>query len=332
MSRRLNCVASLALLLVTSAPGLIRGDDLPISLPARLGWLRPRVIDSIIRIDVLHRRRPAIAEAKLSDGAVSERIALSDTGRFVIHYRYVSGDDQLLFAQLHTGELVIERIRQVNGRSETLHFEQVPSGKIKMAYDDGLTSREYTSTGFWSLMMSYPEVCQKQLLPILHALRPDWQTARTATLARQRLWRMAEGGEMPDAAKWNDLVEKLAANSFRQRQQAEDHLIAAGPAVLPTLVQVDQQRLSPEQRRRLRRIRGRLAGRRDDTEKRVAEALVRDRTVWLSMLSASDEHHKLVAAAHLNRILQREIDFDPAGSEQLRIAQIKQLRAELSEH
>ncbi|MCH5375525.1 MAG: hypothetical protein JJ992_16265, partial [Planctomycetes bacterium] len=91
---------------------------------------------------------------------------------------------------------------------------------------------------------------------------------------------------------------------------------------------VDLDRLSAEQRIRLRCIERRLQVTDSDSPPRVATWLIDDPATWISLLKRDDESTRLVAARHLQTILDRPLDFDALADAPERARQLARLQTE----
>jgi hypothetical protein len=174
------------------------------------------------------------------------------------------------------------------------------------------------------------EAASEHLLPMLVELRPNWHIAETLADAERALIDHAGEDVVPRRRQWQTWVDQLASDRFAQRQGADRELRAGGQSVLGFLRQLEPSELDPEQRRRIAGILA-AAAQEPDSQSRVAEWLLADKRVWLSLLSRGDAEQRIAAAEHLSRLCGQTLAFDPEASDDQRRVQLAELRAKLAE-
>jgi hypothetical protein len=154
-------------------------------------------------------------------------------------------------------------------------------------------------------------VCETHLLPLLGALRPDWQLGATADEIEADLLQLAAAGRLPQTQRWAGLVRQLGDGTFNERRIAERELRKEGPAVVAYLKSLDPRHLDVEQRQRIRRVVTGLVSQTEDTPERVALWLTGDESAWLAILAREDAASQGLAAAQLARLRGKPVPFDP---------------------
>jgi hypothetical protein len=195
----------------------------------------------------------------------------------------------------------------------------------------GDATREIEAASLWHLLLAEPELCRKEIVPLIAMLDADLALVKRAEAVEAALYdlpvRRRDDG---DRRQWSRWVEQLGADKFAERRGAELNLRAAGRPAALYLAALDLDQLDPEQRLRVRRV---LAARRspakNETPRRVAERLAADPRVWLALMTRPDPDQRRHAAEHLAQLLPTPIQFDPEADAAARAKQIEALRAKL---
>ena len=162
-------------------------------------------------------------------------------------------------------------------------FLQTPDEPIVLTIDRAGRRETYRSPTLWHLLVTQPEVCREQVVPVMERLRRRWQIDRSVAAIEANLLRMA-GESRPDRRQWDTLVEQLGDSRFAKREAADRQLREAGPFVMAYLAQLDLSRLDAEQQFRIRRIVSSMSRQTsDDDPEQAAASLAEDPTVWLGL-------------------------------------------------
>ncbi len=261
-------------------------------------------------------------------GDREERLAINlTTGQPSFSYEARDPHARLVI-ELDEGQSLLIEQRREEEPATLFAFEQRPHAQLIVRSGPADGPRLWRASTLWHLLLAEPELCRDHLLPVLRALRPDWDLAGFALRVEESLVRAASNGRVPDRKRWTTLVAQLASPVFSERQAADRHLRLAGQAIVPFLQGQDVARLDAEQRFRLRQIVAALANdAREDQPQAVASWLVADPRVWFGLLSRADPALRALASEQLRRLADEPIDFDPLADDATRAAQLEALRA-----
>ena len=293
---------------------------------ARRGWLRARIVSG--RIAVGGTRLGSLNDSAKGGGR-SERVGIRIAGQdLTISYQMSTPDEE--FSLQVTGDSQLH-IRRTPKRDSTLlpaDFRQSADEPLRLALGPKAEQRVYQAASLWHLFITEPEACRSHLAPLLQVLDEKWDLTKTAQQVESALLRAAADGDLPDPRRWAALVEQLGDERFARRQAADRELRTLGRVVLTYLRGLDLGQLDAEQHYRVRRIIGTLsASMENDTPSQIASWLAGDPTIWLALLSRSEESSRRLAAERLDALLGEPIRFDPAADAKTRADQIEQLRS-----
>jgi hypothetical protein len=156
--------------------------------------------------------------------------------------------------------------------------------------------------------------------------RAGWDFSDAAERLESALYRVAQSGQVVSRNRLSELVNELGHRSFQNRQAADRQLRALGPAVLPYFASLTPSSLTSEQRHRMRQIRESMSNSAVDSPDRVAQWLVDDEQIWVTLMTHSDAEKRHLAALRLTEIHPEAANFDPYGDESYRKQQLAQLR------
>jgi hypothetical protein len=248
-----------------------------------------------------------------------------------VQYDVAAPTEYISFELRNGKEIHLARTPRGGSAVVPLDFQQDPNEPLRLTVGDGPRRNVYRAASLWHLLLTQPELCRQQLVPLLEMFRPEWRLTEQAQEAEEELFHMAGCGQMPDRQRWAALVEQLSDDHFARREAADRELRAAGPALLPFLQRLDFDQLEAEQQSRLRRIVSMLAHAvEDDTAEQIASWMIADPDIWLALLSRPEEPTRRLAAAQLEKLLGQPLPFDPAAAAPQREKQIDQLRAGIS--
>lgn len=245
---------------------------------------------------------------------------------------YAQTSEFALQATIASGEAVsIGRTPSHDDGGARVYFKQEPEGDIEFSWQEGDEKLAWKGPTLWHLCLAHPHVCRSELAPLLKLVRPQGDLTEEAAAVEQALLSAALRQRTDHSARWRQLVGELAHDDFARRRSADRALRTAGLAVAPFLRGLDDQALDAEQRLRVRRILYHLTRFDEaDTPSRAALWLVGDQDVWLSLLARDDASVRRTAAAELERLLGRTINFDPAADAATRSRQWERLRIDIA--
>lgn len=249
------------------------------------------------------------------------------SGAASFRYHLVSSAETLTVAAGTNGEVTVRREPGEQARGVATEFTQPPSGPLTLTLGSGDKKETYTAPTIWHLLLAHREACSQYLLPFLRILRPDWRLLEQADQIEAELLRAAKRGALPDRNRWAELVAQLADDQFGRREEADRQLRALGQPVVAYLKGLRRDKLDAEQQVRIHRIIRSLSSTQgEESPSQIASALVADPTIWLVLLERDLLETRRLAAAHLARLLEGPIDFDPAADPPARRRQIEALR------
>lgn len=292
------------------------------SLLAKLQWVHFAIVGGRIHGIPSQFGSTVSTHSKDMLSGRTERIAVNvTTGAPSVHYELATNLETVVVDVSDTDQIRIRRVAINQPLEPTVEFIQESPGLLVLALGEGANREEFRAPGLWQLMLAQPDLCAKHLTPLLELLRPEWRLSTTAEAVEETLLRWAQTRKLPDVSRWAALVDQLGDDQFVARQRAEKQLRRAGQTVLPYLQSIDATSLSAEQRYRVRRLLGELAGVDDDNAERIATWLMTDPLVWLALLNREDEARRRTAAEHLPVLLGGSIDFDPGADSATRAVQ-----------
>jgi hypothetical protein len=248
-----------------------------------------------------------------------------------IRYELTDNNQWLTVAILKRNEVVILREPRPGSATVRLEFVQPGEGQITLTLGDPERPDVMVSSdSIWHLLLSEPELCETELIPILALLRPHWNLTESASQIEEDLFRAAAKSDGGSLEHVRALVKGLKSSRFVDRQRADQQLRAMGVVVLAQFKQLEQATLTREQRQRIQRIETDLAVQKADTPERIVAWMLNDPTVWLSMLSRQDAGKRKAAADWLFEVHPSANKFDPLAEETQRREQINALRLRIS--
>lgn len=282
--------------------------------------------------DQFDRQQPATADGP--DGRQQRIMVNLTTDLPSLDFQGTGPEGRLAILLAEGLSLRIEREELVGGgpprRCELLQFPDQPL-VFRWTEDSDGAIRERRAPGLWHLLLREPAATRERLLPILGALRPDWDLENTVQKIEEGLVRAASGGRIPDRRRWQALVAQLASENYSERRAADRALRLSGQAIVPFLDGLDPRQLDAEQRFRVRQIVMSLAGsQREDTPQSVASWLAVDPRAWLALLAREDAHLRRLAWDQLKRLEPDAGPFDPDAEPAIRAEQLTRLEERFS--
>lgn len=326
---RLAARVALVASALAACPAPIPAQGVPIgqNLAAQLRWLQLGVVGGrlALRSDQINNLNET--QSRLRDREERLQVGVKD-GLPSLHYELTAKDVELIVDISHRERVGISR-RAQGGELSFLEFEQVPGRDLVLEVSVGGEIVRHRAPTLWHLWLAQPELCRKNLAPLLHILHPAWKPDAMAEQITRHLLSTGDDAA-PQARQWNELVAQLADPRYAMREDADRRLREAGHAVLPFLLQLEPGRLDAEQRFRIRRIMGRLqSDTEEDTPERAASWLRGDPRIWLALAAGADVAQRESAAQQLRSLVAPDIEFDPAADSATRAAQLARIAARL---
>jgi hypothetical protein len=191
--------------------------------------------------------------------------------------------------------------------------------------DDNVTHKvELTAPDLKTLQREHPAEVNAYLRPVLRELGAESILDVDPTMA----WQVFSAEAKPDptiAAKVNEILPKLDAPNFADREAAAADLTKLGPAAAVALLKLDRSKLSPEQNQRLEEV---LAPYQQLTPLQ-AEKLGQDPGFLLSAMDSDDPDLRRVALARLDKKLGRQVTINLNAPPDERRAAVDALRKQL---
>ncbi|HJN12782.1 MAG: hypothetical protein QGG09_12745 [Pirellulaceae bacterium] len=248
-----------------------------------------------------------------------------------IRYELTDSNQWLTVEIVRRNEVIILREPQPGTETVRLEFVQPREGNIRVVVGDPeRPTATVSSDSVWHLLLSEPELCRQELMPIFDLLRPQWNLMGSTNQIEDNLFRAAAKGDVISLAHVRQLVNRLKSPKFVDRQHADQQLRALGVVVLSQFKQLERATLTREQRQRIDRIEKDIAVLKADTPERIVAWMLNDQSVWLSMLLRQDAVKRQVAAARLSEVHPAANKFDPLAEETQRRKQIEALRLRIS--
>jgi hypothetical protein len=303
----------------------------PGSLWTSTPWLRLEIIGGRIAV-ASSRCGSHRLTAEPENGGAARQSLLVQMGPTVLTAQYEQLDEhsELTLDVDERGRLTICRRSEGDSTGTEVRYVQPATGEVTLSIG-AQRPREYKAASLWHLLLTEQDASREHLLPLLARLRPDWPAGEALTQIEAALVERAGEDPLPLRRQWQTWIDELASESFARRQAADRALRAGGQPVLGFLREQSSAGLDPEQRRRIAGILSAAAASGADSPCRVADWLIADKRVWLSLMSRGELDQRIAAAQHLTKLCGRSLAYDPEASADLRQAQLADLQARLAE-
>ena len=317
---------TLVLVGIIHAAVTCRGEgSLPVPLPCS-EWVRFEIVLGRLTASRPRCRKNQRFTIEKPDVGVHEVLTFASQGETPsIHWKRTEPESTFCL-QLQNGDVISLRSSQTSlGEELALNYQQPKTGPVSLTVQSAGQTTKYQADSLWHLFLLTPTVSNQHLIPLLERLRPHWHLEVQAKRLATELLVLAESDWRPDHQRLETLVEHLASDHFQTRNKADTALRACGFAALAHLQGCETRRLSPEQQKRLRKIRQNLRLEAGDTPFRVARWLSEDKEIWLSLLAHGKASVRQTAAIRLSKLCNRPIEFDPHAPGSERRLQIDRL-------
>lgn len=311
-----------------AAPRQPAGDlGAPALLQAvRNGWIRLELVAGRMELVGLPVGNVSSSSARPD---MQERLNVRNTdGRPALDYERTGPTDKLT-VNAESDRFRIVKSPATSGALPSVEFSQQPDEPLTLSVHTATEQRVCRGRSLWHLLVIHPEPCRQHLLPLLEALRPDWNLASLLEQIEAELRQQAAVAP-PDTAAIDRLVAQLADPHFGRREDAERRLRLVSPGMLSYLENLDQRALDAEQRFRLGRavlaLRSALA---DTKPQQIAAWLSGDVEVWLALLERPDAASRQLAARQIELRLGSPPGVDPNRDPAEQQAELARLRERL---
>ncbi|HEX5102533.1 MAG TPA: hypothetical protein VFV87_01900 [Pirellulaceae bacterium] len=294
-------------------------------------WLRLEVIGGriVAHSDRCSQNRYSVESS--ASGHSRQTLNLeTQAATLVVRYENIDAQTRLLLELNERGQLSIERTGGPDSQPDVSYF-QAPCGKVKLTVG-GTKPRTIIAENLWQLLLAERDLCRERFLPLLDALRPNWQLEEQLDDVEATLMKQAGANVLAQRRQWQIWVDQLATGDYSQRQAADRALRQVGQPVLAFLLGLDATSLDGEQRRRVRTMLRDLPDGSADSPLRVADWLAADKRVWLALMARGEVDQRIAAAEHLSKLCRRPLVFDPQATAEARQAQLAELSAKLVEN
>lgn len=324
---------AIAAVLVLVAAAAAQADDFGISA-GYLHQLRQQAQFRVAagEIVVSSPQRNGQWESRTNGAGNDERLAFNTTGQHPsIQYERRTNTGEFRMTCDRGNEISIQRSPVGVSTVSPLEFRQSSDGGVTFSFSGPSGKQTFQAPTLWHLLLSEPDACRRNLLPVLATFRDRWDLERQATDLEQILFRAVAQRKQSNDAVYAAWVRDLGSDSFTVRAQADRRLREAGQNALPFLQSLDRAKLDAEQRQRVRQIVTLLCGEgTDDHPERVATRLLSDPRVWVALLDREDVGKREAATQRLTELAGRAIAFDPHAAPEVRQAQLEPLEREFA--
>lgn len=302
-------------------------DRLEVPLPAHCPGIRFEMAMGRITAFHLNAAQTRLLRGVEADSTVREAMHVNGEGPVpVVRYERHDSLHDVIIVITDGRELVMERKPLAEKSRAELLLQQRPNGWVEVTVGPADRRRRHSAPSFWHLLLAEPQLCEDEVIPLLHLLRPSWNFSNAAERLESALYRAAHSGQVVSRVRLAELVAELGHRDFQQRRLAEQQLRGYGPTVLPYLATIPGSEISAEQRYRIRHLLESLSQPTADDPERVAMWLVDDERIWLTLLRHSDPEKRHLAAIRLAEIRPETIHFDPYGDDHYREQQLARLK------
>ena len=294
----------------------------------RLNWVRFELVRGrIISRDTRQgqSRSATVTNAKQKS---REEVTLKIVGgNPLFAYQYQDEKQKIQIELVNHNRLLIKRTPAAETNWTRVAFHQSEQGTISLVITEDQDSVTYVANHLWQLILKHPDPCRQHLYPLLKLLRADWQLDQWSEQVETNLVRLASFDAHPEYGQLQELIEQLSHPQFRRRQSADRQLRAMGQPVASYLSQLNTDRMTSEQRLRIRRICQSLNTRGGDTPEGVTAWLLSSPRIWFIFMSRPDHDVRSIAYQQLVRLVQRKVVFNPAADPRERQLQLGRIES-----
>lgn len=250
------------------------------SLVARQKWLR-----FVLRQGRVCLVMPKGHAATLVEdyGEIAENLAADYKGPVPrLRYERHTSDEVLYLQFFDTQDFLLE-LERSNAGGYRLKVRQSPGHSVVVEKFDHAGQAGYVGHSFWHLGTTYPHI-RTELIACLELLRPDWRLDQQIELVERQLHASLPTCSVPQVQQ---CIEQLGSHRFAEREAAYRKLKSFGSSVLPSLMHINMDRLTTEQRMRIEKLRLNMQSMAEDSPPQVAAWLANDPQYWLQRASVA---------------------------------------------
>ncbi|MDP6443022.1 MAG: hypothetical protein QGG36_15130 [Pirellulaceae bacterium] len=258
------------------------------------------------------------------------RLQVTD-GLTCLHYQLSDARQRITFD--FVGDH-ISLMREAKSADVTpLRYEQIGDDDVLLFVGEPTNERQFRARSLWHLWLVDPELCERELKPVLHLMRPNWTFRDQVARIERELFEDHDAQvDGRRRAEYQELIDQLGDHRYQKRQRAYDQLRANGVEVLAFLESLDLRSLDAEQRLRVKKLRQGVRFQRGDNADRVACWMRDDRSVWFRYLGSESAEQRRIAHRQLCCLCGQQLEFDPQGDDGARSEQLTRLAARIALH
>lgn len=255
----------------------------------------------------------------------SGKVLLSYTQQTPVHTLQISVRTQSSLAEI-TSLQISKKFLQSSAEYVRWQYVQRLGHPSRLYLQTHDSTRVIKVSDLWQCLAREPEFCRSQLLPCLEPLRPDWHLDGLSEQIAREMVTIASRNPQDWPMTWNQWVSELSHKRYATREEAEKKLHGTGAQGISFLKTLDLMALDAEARHRVKRLmNAEIILESEDTPSTVAERMIDDPFAWLAVARSPAPESRRAALQAWNRLLNRQIEFDPDADEATRIGQIAEI-------
>lgn len=289
------------------------------ALITRLKWMQFFVVNGHLEPRYIRRSQNRSVTVNHHESDSQEHAAIRMSGpNLRINYQLSTPAYDTSVEYVHPNQVTIINTRHEEGEVVTVLTQNASNTLIVKRGDD-----TWQSDHLWLLLLSVPRDVRNEVIDLVTFLSPNSQVQRKSEQIEAALVQVATNdNEQIDIPVINKLVDQLRSKSFVERQLADAELRKMGNRISGYLSELDQQRLTAEQRLRIRRICQTSTPRIMDSSKLVISWLKNAPSTWFALSHHPDRDVRIAAANKLNSMFDLDIRINPDASPSSRKVQI----------
>ncbi len=299
------------------------------NLLSRSDWVRIDIVGGRITAHHALHACEKTATVQQADGACIESLSVHVCDGQP-NVKYECHDQQHnLTVQITEGTNVVIRRRANDGSANDFEFEQQSDGQNTLTVFGMQTTEKIASKSFWHLMLAERTLCAQHLIPVLERLRTDWRLLAYRDEIQAELLGMGQSPQVPSRRDIDTLLRQLGNRRYQVRRAADRQIREMGQYSFYHLSQLNPSTLTADQQLHVAEILGFLSPQVADTPRQVAARMTGDAPLLAALLNDSEPANRQIAHAHLTRLYETPMAFDPQGDEKTRQVQIVELKKKL---
>lgn len=294
------------------------------ALITRLKWMQFFVVNGHLEPRYIRRSQNRSVTVNHHESDSQEHAAIRMSGANLrITYQLSTPNYGINVEYVHPNNVTIIHTQHNDDELVTV-LSQTPDNLLVVKQQN----ESWESDHLWLLLLSIPRDVRNKVIDMVTFLTPDSQVQRKAEQIESELVRVATSDdERIDIPVINQLVEQLRSKSFVERQSADAELRKMGNQISGYLAELDQQRLSAEQRLRIRRICQTSTPRMMDSSTLVITWLKNAPSTWFALSQHPNRDVRIASSRQLNLMFDVDIKINPDSSPSSRKVQIADFKA-----